>query len=80
MRKKNTVENSSRVSPVLPGPCALELITTEALAAMIHWHPESVRRACRQGRIQAVKLGRGWRMPPQVTADILKNGIPTNSN
>lgn len=77
MKKRNA--NAAKDTPVQPmsAPSSLALITTEALAAMIHWHPESVRRACRQGRVQAVKLGRGWRVSPEVVQGIAQNGIPS---
>jgi hypothetical protein len=80
MKNRKKKSKQPDISPALMVPSAGELITTHSLGTMIHWHPESVRRACRQGRIEAVKLGRGWRLPPAATANILKNGIPTNSN
>ncbi|MEI7733162.1 MAG: hypothetical protein WCO56_26555 [Verrucomicrobiota bacterium] len=53
-------------------------LTPEAFAAAISWHPESVRLACRQGRIKgAIKLGKGWRIPESVLTHILETGIPS---
>ena len=52
------------------------MLTTEAFARQLQWHPESVRRACRQGRLAAVKLGNGWRIPPDVAEHVMKHGIP----
>ncbi len=77
---KIRIEKSKQpsVSPASVVPRAGELITTHALGRMIQWHPESVRRACRQGRVRAVKLGRRWRVPPELVAEILQHGIPTN--
>lgn len=51
-------------------------ITTERLAAAIGYHEESVRRAIRQGRIQAIPFGRTWRIPPAEVTRILANGLP----
>lgn len=44
--------------PTLP-----QLHTPEAFARAACVHPESVRRAIRAGRIRAVKIGTGWRIP-----------------
>jgi excisionase family DNA binding protein len=51
-------------------------LTVEELAARIHYHPESVRRAIRQGRIHALPFGAGWRIPAQEVARILTTGLP----
>jgi excisionase family DNA binding protein len=51
-------------------------LTVEELAARIKYHPESVRRAIRQGRIHALPFGAGWRIPAQEVARILTNGLP----
>ena len=48
----------------------------EQLAAEIHYHPESVRRAIRQGRIHALPFGVGWRIPATEAARILAMGLP----
>ena len=61
------------VTQALPNEAAL---TVEELAARIKYHPESVRRAIRQGRIHALPFGVGWRIPPQEVAKILANGLP----
>jgi len=66
--KKNSVKSAP--------PAAPDLINVETFAASIQWHPESLRRACRQGRIDAVKLGRGWRISRAVADQIVKTGIP----
>lgn len=51
-------------------------LTVEELAARIKYHPESVRRAIRQGRIHALPFGAGWRIPPDEAKRILTNGLP----
>ena len=51
-------------------------LTVEELAARIKYHPESVRRAIRQGRIHALPFGAGWRIPAQEVARILTAGLP----
>ena len=54
-------------------------LTVEELAARIKYHPESVRRAIRQGRIHALPFGAGWRIPAQEVARILTTGLPYHS-
>jgi len=46
-------------------------------ARIISWHPESVRRAIREGRIKAVRISRGLRIPAEEVARICKNGLPS---
>jgi excisionase family DNA binding protein len=52
-------------------------LTTAALAALLSYHPESVRRAIRQGRIRALPYGRTWRVPADEVARILREGLPS---
>ena len=47
-------------------------------ARLISWHPESVRRAIRQGRIHAVRFGKQWRIPCAEVARIMENGLPVS--
>jgi len=54
-------------------------LTVEELAAKIKYHPESVRRAIRQGRIKALRFGAGWRIPAPEAVRILTTGLPYNS-
>jgi excisionase family DNA binding protein len=61
------------VNSVLQNNAAL---TVEELAAQIKYHPESVRRAIRQGRINALRFGAGWRIPAREVARILTTGLP----
>lgn len=51
-------------------------LTVEELAAQIKYHPESVRRAIRQGRINALRFGAGWRIPAPEVVRILTTGLP----
>lgn len=55
---------------------ARTLLTVEQVAQCIDWHPESVRRAIRQGRLHAIKLGREWRISPETMENIRLQGIP----
>lgn len=50
--------------------------TTEEFASQISWHPESVRRAIRDGRIKAKQFGRTWRIMPDEVARIMAEGLP----
>ncbi len=50
---------------------------TDEFAASAGLHPESVRRAIRQGRIPAIKFGRTWRIPPAAAERILREGLPS---
>lgn len=52
------------------------LVSPEAFAKLIGWHPESVRLAIRQGRIAARKFGSVWRITPATVAQLTANGIP----
>jgi excisionase family DNA binding protein len=55
------------------------LYEPRAFARVISWHPESVRRAIRQGRIKAVRLGGGWRIPADEVSRICSAGLPSAS-
>jgi excisionase family DNA binding protein len=50
--------------------------TVEGLAEVIKYHPESVRRAIRQERIQAKRFGSSWRIPAAEVRRILAEGLP----
>jgi excisionase family DNA binding protein len=54
-------------------------LTVEETAEKIHYHPESVRRAIRQGRIHALQFGQGWRIPASELRRILATGLPYSS-
>jgi len=53
-------------------------LTVEAAASLFFYHPESVRRAIRQGRIHAVRFGQGWRIPAPEVRRILAEGLPVS--
>jgi excisionase family DNA binding protein len=57
-------------------PITAHLRTPEELADLIHYHPESVRRLIREGRIKAKQFGRTWRILPEEVARILEEGLP----
>ena len=58
---------------VTPNDAAL---TVAEFAAQIRYHPESVRRCIRQGRIRALPFGTGWRIPLSEVCRILETGLP----
>ena len=53
-----------------------EMFDLATVAPWLKWHQGSAARACRQGRIVAVKVGNEWRVSAETLEDILKNGIP----
>ncbi len=48
-------------------PLVIEKLTTgltpEEFGAAVRWHPETIRRCIRQGRVKALKLGRRFLIP-----------------
>lgn len=52
-----------------------KLYTITEFAQIIAWHKESVRRAIRQERIFAIKVGRQWRIPESTVTDVVTHGI-----
>lgn len=52
------------------------LLTADELAAAIQYHPESVRRMIRAGRIRALPFGKHWRIPLPEVERILAHGLP----
>lgn len=64
---------------IKPAPAnRLQAYTVEQAAGAIAWHPESLRLACRKGRIQgAVRMGKCWRIPEAVLARLIETGIPS---
>lgn len=52
------------------------LLLSSEFAKLIRWHPESVRRAIRAGRIHAIKAGKDWRIPCKEAQNIIVNGLP----
>ena len=65
---------SAATAAVQPNP--LRAYSPEQFAAMISWHPESVRLGCRKGRIKAVKFGKDWRISHATAVEVIANGIP----
>ena len=51
-------------------------LTPEELADLVTLHPESIRRAIRDHRIKAQKVGPFWRIPRSEAAHILAHGLP----
>lgn len=58
-------------------PTETKLYTTDEFANLIGFHPESVRKIIRQGRIKAKRFGRSYRILGSEVDRILKDGIPT---
>jgi excisionase family DNA binding protein len=53
-----------------------QLLRTQRVAAVLNWHPGSVRRAIRQGRIKAVRVGQQWRVSTEELARMQNEGLP----
>jgi excisionase family DNA binding protein len=53
-------------------PDAPRLLSIEEVAARLSLHPETVRLFLRKGKINGVKIGRGWRVTPDALADFIK--------
>ena len=53
--------------------------TVEEVAGKIKYHPESVRRLIRQGRIHALPFGTSWRVSHAELVRILTEGLPYSS-
>jgi hypothetical protein len=51
------------------------LFTPEELGGLISFHPESIRRCIRAGRIHALKFGAGWRIPAVEVERITTRGL-----
>ena len=53
-----------------------QLLRTDRVALAVDWHPGSVRRAIRQGRIKAVRVGQEWRVSTEELARLQREGLP----
>ena len=47
------------------------MLTPEEVAAFLKIHNGSVLRLCRQGKLPAVKIGGGWRIPKSALNEML---------
>ena len=54
----------------------MDLIGIKTFAARIEWYEETLREACREGRVKAVKTGRNWKIPREIAEEIRRLGIP----
>jgi len=67
-RKTNRLQRSQ--------PPNRDLFLVDAVAARLSWHPESLRRAIRSGRVHAVKLGKTWRIAQSEIDRVIAEGVP----
>ena len=74
--KRNRVVKSQ--NPVSSTAVLQRPYTSDGLADLLEYHRESVRRACRAGRIKAIKIGREWRITQDEAGRILAEGLPAN--
>lgn len=70
MAKQPGEKSPSRDDPGEPG-----MSTAAEVAALLKWHPESVRAALRKGRIRGVRIGNRWRVAPEVVVAIRNGGF-----
>ena len=54
-------------------------LTVAEFAEIFRYHPESVRRAIRQGRIKTIHVGRQHRIPAKEVERILSEGLPATA-
>jgi excisionase family DNA binding protein len=81
MTLKMKTSKTQRAENVTEAMTAGRLLEPGELAGLVSFHPESVRRAIRQGRIRALKFGNSWRIPSAEVARIITQGLsgPTES-
>jgi hypothetical protein len=65
---------SRRKAPAPPITAPRQWLTHE-VAEAARWHPESIRRAIRQGRIQVIRFGRSLRIADSEAQRILTQGL-----
>lgn len=73
-RRQASASSPTVIQPQAPVSAGLP---SDEFARAISWHPESVRKAIRQGRIRAIKFGRFFRIPTAEVERILRDGIPS---
>ena len=56
------------------------LMTIEEVAEYLRFHPSTVYRLVRQGRLPAVKVGKQWRFHRQALEDWLRANTTTGNN
>lgn len=71
--KTKTQQRADNVTDALKA--AGRLLEPGELAGLVSFHPESVRRAIRQGRIRALKFGNSWRIPSSEVARLMTQGL-----
>ncbi len=78
MANLRAMQRDQIISEAAPSACnnAPRLWLTGELASAARLHPESVRRAVRQGRIQVIRFGRGLRITDAEAQRILAGGLP----
>lgn len=51
--------------------------TPQWLADALDTHGSTVRRACADGRIRAIRVGTSWRIPNDEAERVIAEGIPS---
>lgn len=67
---KSELEPAAKPTPVY---------TIEEVAQLLKIHPESTRRAVRDGRIPATKFGSRWRINELTVSKLIASGIPSEA-
>jgi excisionase family DNA binding protein len=65
----------NEIAPQAP-PATKFVYTPEEVARAYGYHPESIRRAIRAGRIKALRFGQGWRITAAEFDRIGREGLP----
>lgn len=55
----------------------IKLFTSNEVAEQLRYHPESIRRLIRSGKIKSVKRGRRWLVTETTLEHISANGLPS---
>ncbi|MGH2761414.1 MAG: excisionase family DNA-binding protein [Thermoleophilaceae bacterium] len=54
----------------------MTLLTCDEVAAQVRLSPALVRRACREGELEAYRPARNWRIPEQAVSEWLHRSRP----
>jgi excisionase family DNA binding protein len=56
-------------------PRRTNLLLTDEAATVLRSHPETIRDACREGKIKACKIGKTWRIAIEEVERVAREGL-----